>query len=154
MSDLQRSFAKAKLSGLPPQLPGFAEEDEATEEPSDQFPYHRDVSDDSSSASSASSTGTIRPSISSSLFARPTGFVISLLDSQDPANESKDLLLKKDHLIQYHGQHTSSVSSFSRVSPVPGLSSLNTSISHLLLAPCHSLFVIMALARLVFPSPS
>ena len=91
MSDLQRSFAKAKISGLPfhpPPVP-FAPldvpiEDEAEEEyDEDEFdddalrplPSPSAISeDDSSSASSASSTGTIRPSASKRLFARPKGY--------------------------------------------------------------------------------
>ncbi|KAL8690329.1 MAG: hypothetical protein Q9218_004204 [Villophora microphyllina] len=69
MSHLQRSFAKAKLAGLPmePPLPANAllEEDEP-----DLPDYAHD--EDSSSASSASSTGTIRPN-SKHFFARPNG---------------------------------------------------------------------------------
>lgn len=76
MSDLQRSFAKAKLASLPATLPDtfdtfdtFDEREETdafTEIPEPQF-------DDSSSASSASSTGTITPAASHNLFARPSG---------------------------------------------------------------------------------
>jgi hypothetical protein len=73
MSDLQKSFAKVKLAGLPPMPPEtfFDEEetDEFTELPGD----HPD--DDSSSASSASSTGTIKPTVQKKLFARPMGCV-------------------------------------------------------------------------------
>ena len=78
MSHLQRSFAKAKLAGLPsePPLPQSALlEDEGDDELwclAEPAP-----DDDSSSASSASSTGTIRPSPSKHLFARPKGFVES-----------------------------------------------------------------------------
>ncbi|KAI9784101.1 MAG: Protein phosphatase methylesterase 1 [Geoglossum umbratile] len=62
MSDLQRSFLKAKLAHLPALPP-----DDVVEAPSEiDF-------DDSSSASSASSTGTIRPLQSKNLFAVPTG---------------------------------------------------------------------------------
>jgi protein phosphatase methylesterase 1 len=76
MSDLQRSFAKAKLAGFhaPPPLP-LNEADE--EEETDVF-MELPVDDDSSSASSASSassTGTIIPSSDQRLFARPQGFV-------------------------------------------------------------------------------
>ncbi|KAI9866556.1 MAG: Protein phosphatase methylesterase 1 [Trichoglossum hirsutum] len=60
MSDLQRSFLKAKLASLPP--------DDVAE-----VPLEFDYDDSSSSASSASSTGTIRPLQSKNLFARPTG---------------------------------------------------------------------------------
>lgn len=62
MSDLQKSFAKAKLAKLPSDVPVFNELDE----------------EDSSSASSASSTGTIRPSVAQNLFARPNRYVYFL----------------------------------------------------------------------------
>jgi protein phosphatase methylesterase 1 len=72
MSDLQRSFAKAKLAGLPSMLPdSFDEEEEETDGFTELPVDHPD--DDSSSASSASSTGTIRPTVNKNLFARPTG---------------------------------------------------------------------------------
>jgi len=87
MSGLQRSFAKAKLSGLPfepPLPPNHLEEEEEEEEEDgidDLKPLPESNQDDdsssASSASSASSTGTIRPSPSKHLFARPKGFVIS-----------------------------------------------------------------------------
>merc|ERR1711939_296693 len=54
MSDLQRAFARAHLSRLPPEAPN----------------------DSSSSASSASSTGTIVPSPSRNLFERPKASAI------------------------------------------------------------------------------
>lgn len=73
MSDLQRAWAKNKLSALPPAT--FDERDEDAAEAEDgapaDLPEHTD--DDSSSASSASSTGTIIPSPSQKLFARPQG---------------------------------------------------------------------------------
>ncbi|MCJ1422449.1 Protein phosphatase methylesterase 1 [Sticta canariensis] len=78
MSHLQRSFAKAKLAGLPfePPLPPnmFLEEDEA-EDQLKSLPESTadDDSSSASSASSASSTGTIKPSPSKHLFARPKG---------------------------------------------------------------------------------
>jgi protein phosphatase methylesterase 1 len=75
MSDLQRSFAKAKLAGLPPILP--PEPFEVEEEETDAFtelPIDH-TSDDSSSASSASSAGTIKPTATKNLFARPNGYV-------------------------------------------------------------------------------
>lgn len=81
MSDLHRAFAKAKLAALPaepPIIPGMnAEEDE--EEETDTFKgLPREIhDDDSSSASSASSTGTIRPSPTKHLFAKPKGSVES-----------------------------------------------------------------------------
>lgn len=97
MSELQRSFAKAKLAGLPldPPLPHPASnildadvehgepEDDDVEEEDDALkplPDRRSADDDSSSASSASSassTGTIRPSPKKHLFARPKGLVFS-----------------------------------------------------------------------------
>ena len=85
MSDLQRSFAKAKLAGLPfepPLPPHQLEEDILEDERDDLRPLPDSVQDDdsssASSASSASSTGTIRPSPSKHLFTRPKGFVKSL----------------------------------------------------------------------------
>lgn len=84
MSDLQRSFAKAKIAGLPsdpPIPPKQAHEEEEEDELDDLKPLPDPAQDDdsssASSASSASSTGTIRPSPSKHLFARPKGFVIS-----------------------------------------------------------------------------
>lgn len=78
MSDLQRSFAKAKLAALPFQLPlSPQEEDDEEIGQDDELVDDRRPSldsvqdDDSSSASSASSTGTIMPSPSKNLFARP-----------------------------------------------------------------------------------
>lgn len=91
MSQLQRSFAKAKLSGLPfdpPLSPIQLEEQEDQEDQEDKDelnnlksssdPAQDDDSSSASSASSASSTGTITPSPSKHLFARPKGFVYSL----------------------------------------------------------------------------
>lgn len=81
MSSLQRSFAKAKLAGLPFETASsFLEDDEyLDEERVDEFKSLPEsiIDDDSSSASSASSTGTIIPSPSKHLFARPKGFVES-----------------------------------------------------------------------------
>lgn len=79
MSDLQRSFAKAKLAALPFQLPLSPQEEEDDDEEigqDDELVDDRRPSpdsaqdDDDSSASSASSTGTIMPSPSKNLFAR------------------------------------------------------------------------------------
>ncbi len=96
MSDLQRSFAKAKLAGLPfePPLPPNAlqelyeeeeEEDEDEDENDALKPLPESIPDDdsssASSASSASSSGTIRPSPSKHLFARPKGFVEFILNA-------------------------------------------------------------------------
>ena len=86
MSELQRSFAKAKLAGLPFEPPSpintTLEDDEDDYEQVDNVgPLPEQAQDDdsssASSASSASSTGTIRPSPSKHLFARPRGSVIS-----------------------------------------------------------------------------
>lgn len=79
MSDLQRSFVKAKLANLPldPPMPQGLAEEEDEQDALRPLPEPHD--DDSSSASSASSTGTIRPSPSKHLFARPKGFVASPL---------------------------------------------------------------------------
>ena len=63
MSDLQKAWAKSKLSSLEP----F--EEAAEEEESEELPSQGD--DDSGSASSASSTGTVVPSYGQGLFARP-----------------------------------------------------------------------------------
>ncbi|KIW15445.1 hypothetical protein PV08_05491 [Exophiala spinifera] len=73
MSDLQRAFARAHLSRLPPEPPPPIL-DERDEEQEDQ-PLHTPGSpnDSSSSASSTSSTGTIVPSPSRKLFERPRG---------------------------------------------------------------------------------
>lgn len=82
MSDLQRSFAKAKLAGLPlePPLPANALREEREREDEalrDVVPLPDSAQDeDSSSASSASSTGTVKPN-SKHFFARPDGFVHS-----------------------------------------------------------------------------
>lgn len=71
MSDLQKSFAKAHISRLPPDLPPLTldERDEYDDEINDLPPTS--PNDSSSSASSASSTGTIVPSPSRKLFERP-----------------------------------------------------------------------------------
>ena len=91
MSDLQRSFAKAKLAGLPfnPPMPTGAliEDEEDEDQENDELrplpePSPDDDSSSASSASSASSTGTIRPSPSKHLFARPKGFVFSCCSQQ------------------------------------------------------------------------
>lgn len=76
MSDLQRTFAKAKLASYPAAPPTPLDEAEEEEE-TDGF-TELPVDDDSSSASSASSassTGTIIPSSNQNLFARPHGLV-------------------------------------------------------------------------------
>ncbi|KAI0596240.1 protein phosphatase methylesterase 1 [Biscogniauxia sp. FL1348] len=70
MSDLQKAWAKNRLSALP--IESFDERDEEETGTVPDLPEHFD--DDSSSASSASSTGTVIPSPSQNLFARPQGY--------------------------------------------------------------------------------
>ena len=71
MSDLQKSFARAHLSRLPPEPPSssFDEQEEEQDEVNGLRPTS--PNDSSSSASSASSTGTIVPD-SRNLFERPS----------------------------------------------------------------------------------
>lgn len=70
MSELQRQWAKNKRSNLVP----FNEEDEKQDSLSTLSDLKHELpDDDSSSASSASSTGTIIPEVSRNLFARPNG---------------------------------------------------------------------------------
>lgn len=64
MSDLQKAWAKSKLSSLEPFEEAAEEEEEGEEVPAQG-------DDDSGSASSASSTGTVVPSYGQGLFARP-----------------------------------------------------------------------------------
>lgn len=71
MSDLQRSWAKSKLGLTPEPFTQVEEEDEQNGDQVAELPEH--VDDDSSSASSVSSTGTIIPTPSQRLFARPQG---------------------------------------------------------------------------------
>ncbi|KAG5931306.1 Protein with carboxyl methyl esterase activity [Claviceps sorghi] len=72
MSHLQREWSKSKL-GLAPQpvMEDVEEEHGQNADPLADLPEH--VDDDSSSASSVSSTGTIIPTPSQNLFARPQG---------------------------------------------------------------------------------
>ncbi|KAK5663279.1 hypothetical protein OQA88_3706 [Cercophora sp. LCS_1] len=70
MSDLQRRWAKAKLSTMP----NFSEADEDAVAPHLEIPEvtaHLDDDSSSASSSSVSSTGTVIPSPSRALFARP-----------------------------------------------------------------------------------
>lgn len=79
MSDLQKKWAKARLSNTAamhamtpqPALPEFNELDE--DRYSSASVPNTPQDDDSSSASSVSSTGTVIPSPSRALFARPQG---------------------------------------------------------------------------------
>lgn len=78
MSDLQKKWAKAKISTAmhamapPPPLPEFSELDE--DRYSSGSVPNTPQDDDSSSASSMSSTGTVIPSPGRALFARPQGY--------------------------------------------------------------------------------
>jgi protein phosphatase methylesterase 1 len=71
MSDLQKAWARRKLHTMA-QTESILPE-EAGEEDDGVAAELADTFDDSSSASSASSTGTVIPSASRSLFARPQG---------------------------------------------------------------------------------
>ncbi|KAF5125578.1 Protein phosphatase methylesterase 1 [Metarhizium brunneum] len=76
MSDLRRAWAKSKLGLVPEPFMELEEEEELKQEDQagdqvPELPEHTD--DDSSSASSMSSTGTIIPTPSQRLFARPQG---------------------------------------------------------------------------------
>ncbi|WEW58780.1 Protein phosphatase methylesterase 1 [Emydomyces testavorans] len=71
MSELQKSFAKSRVARLPPDVPMFDESQECWS--SGGRAEGGQFEDDSSSASSASSTGTVRPSPSQNLFARNSG---------------------------------------------------------------------------------
>ncbi len=124
MSDLQRSFAKAKLASYPALPPTtFDEADE--EEESDTFNTELVVDDDSSSASSASSassTGTIIPSSNQKLFARPQGYsnlklalshaILTLVESDHRT---------KEPWTKYHGRRILNASFSSSQRPTPQL---------------------------------
>jgi protein phosphatase methylesterase 1 len=86
MSDLQRKWAKTKLK--PVMISHGLNEVDEEGLSGDYMPDLPEiVDDDSSSASSASSTGTVIPSPSQRLFARPEGYVYSLVvPSNQPAN--------------------------------------------------------------------
>lgn len=82
MSDLQRVWARSKL-GI--QNGMLSEEDE--EVGGDTLPELPEIVDDnSSSASSVSSTGTVIPSPNQNLFARPLGYESRLPRSVDDAD--------------------------------------------------------------------
>lgn len=71
MSDLQRVWARSKAA-LPNAIFDEAEEDQELDQVA-ELPDN--IDDDSSSASSVSSTGTIIPSPGQKLFARPQGYI-------------------------------------------------------------------------------
>lgn len=81
MSDLRRAWAKSKLGLVPEPFMELEEEEEELKQEDQagdqvpELPEHTD--DDSSSASSMSSTGTIIPTPSQRLFARPQGYDLS-----------------------------------------------------------------------------
>jgi protein phosphatase methylesterase 1 len=91
MSQFQRAFARAKLSGLPlePPMPEGTLLEQNEEENDPRTLPEPPPDDDSSSASSASSTGTIVPSPSKRRFARSSGFV--------------NLIGVWFHLFEFHG---------------------------------------------------
>lgn len=73
MSELQKNWAKSRLSAnVTPDAFDEREEEDSYIADLPEVP----IEDDSSSASSASSTGTIIPSPSRNLFARPEGLVL------------------------------------------------------------------------------
>lgn len=74
MSDLQRAFAKGKLASYPATMPPSAFPPSLAEEEIDHVDTEIPQDDDSSSASSVSSAGTIIPSQDQKLFVRPTGY--------------------------------------------------------------------------------
>ncbi|KAL2426193.1 Protein phosphatase methylesterase 1 [Exophiala dermatitidis] len=86
MSELQRSFARAHLSRLPPEAPAISDVPTALEgESLDACPPSPE--DSSSSASSASSVGTIVPSPSRNLFERPRGTAAGSRNGPLPWND-------------------------------------------------------------------
>jgi hypothetical protein len=89
MSDLQKKWAKAKMDNAlhpmaTPPVPEFNESQD----------------DDSSSASSVSSTGTVIPSPGRALFARPQGYIY-LLSLTSHSLPCALLLVLRIHYIQY-----------------------------------------------------
>lgn len=93
MSDLQKSFAKAKLGKLPPEPPPIWNEP-AQHPPNSPSSMH-DHDDDSSSTSSVSSAGTVTPSPTQHLFARPGRGYVPILcynQSQTDAPAIKPLI--------------------------------------------------------------
>jgi hypothetical protein len=154
MSELQKSFAKAKLAGFPahPPIPFTeADEHEETDGPA-ELPVDDDDSS-ASSASSASSTGTIIPSSDQKLFARPQGFV-----EAPPLLSSKLIYLSlvlpiEEHSNEYPGLPTSSANSSSRTPHlIPQLSVMRT--LHHQLVMDHYLLPTMEQALLVYPLQS
>ena len=72
MSDLQKSFAKAKLAKLPLEAPPILDHPEAGAPLSSSiYSLEEEASHEGDDSSSASSTGTAVPSPTRQLFARP-----------------------------------------------------------------------------------
>lgn len=65
MSELQKSFAKAKLAKLPPEAPPILDSSSSMD------PLQETGHEEEDDSSSASSTGTAVPSPTKQLFARP-----------------------------------------------------------------------------------
>ncbi|PBP27369.1 protein phosphatase methylesterase 1 [Diplocarpon rosae] len=117
MSDLQRAFAKAKLSSYPAMMPAIPPQETYEEEEMDYCNTELRQDDDSSSASSASSassTGTIIPSQNQKLFARPQGSPNKRTMQQIPwtAYFERELFLESTTApttIEYHAYLTSPI---------------------------------------------
>ncbi|KEY74087.1 hypothetical protein S7711_05339 [Stachybotrys chartarum IBT 7711] len=112
MSDLQRHWAKSKL-GLTHESLKEAEEEAETDQVSELPDIPEPVDDDSSSASSVSSTGTVIPSPNQKLFARPQGISRGRTLEQIPWTTyfERELHLKSasEPDITYHAYLTSPV---------------------------------------------
>ncbi|KAG6001817.1 putative carboxyl methyl esterase [Claviceps maximensis] len=113
MSNLQREWAKSKL-GLASQVPvmeELKEEGEQDGEPLADLSEH--IDDDSSSASSVSSSGTIIPTLSQKLFARPLGVARGRTLEPIPWTTyfERELYLECDELpgLRFHAYLTSPV---------------------------------------------
>ncbi|KAK4237152.1 hypothetical protein C8A03DRAFT_16286 [Achaetomium macrosporum] len=112
MSDLQKRWAKAKMSNAlhamaTPPVPEFNEFDE--DRYGSGLVANTPQDDDSSSASSVSSTGTVIPSPGRALFARPQGFPGRSLDPIPWTTyfERELFLPAEDGSITYHAYLTS-----------------------------------------------
>lgn len=79
MSDLQKAFVKAKLAKYPQDIPVFADHEDHPA--AFTIPEEGEGEDfDSSSTSSASSAGTVVPSSSRNLFAKPSPLSVCTSD--------------------------------------------------------------------------
>lgn len=106
MSELQRLWARSKV-GLPNDTLIEAEEEPENDAVA-ELPEHPD--DDSSSASSVSSTGTIIPSPNQNLFARPHGYVQSGPRYSSFVADVQQALHGGELLSRFHGLPTLSAS--------------------------------------------